>query len=196
MKKTILLAISICFLLYSPFVALATNFKVDQSHSNVGFTVKHLVVSKVRGNFHDYKGTEVFDKAKKKLISVEAIVKTKSINTRHKKRDGHLRSPDFFNVRKYPTLKFKSTKVTQKGSDITVVGNFTMHGVTKPLTLKGSFNGMIKGHKGAMHLGFEAKGKISRKDYGIKWNKIMETGGLAVGDEVTIILEVEAIEKM
>ena len=194
-KVTILLAISLSFLLYSPLVALATPFKVDNSHSNIGFTVKHLVVSKVRGNFHDYKGTVHFDMAKKELTSVEAIVKTKSINTRHRKRDGHLRSPDFFNVRKYPTLKFKSTKVSQKGDNITVVGNLTMNGVTKPLTLKGTFNGMIKGHKGKMHLGFEAQGKISRKAFGVKWNKILETGGLAVGDEVTIVLEVEAIEK-
>ena len=195
MKKSLLLVLTFSFIFYNPFLALATSFKLDTVHSNVGFTVRHLMVSKVRGNFNNYNGTIEFDKNKKKLVSLTAVIKVKSINTRNKKRDGHLKSPDFFNVAKFPTMKFKSTKITQKGEDITLVGDLTMKGVTKNITLKGTFNGMIEGRGGKQHLGFEAEGSLSRKAFGITWNKVLDQGGVAVGDKVTIILDIEAIER-
>ena len=183
------------FLLSSPQAALATTFKIDTSHSNIGFKVSHLVVSKVRGNFNNYSGKLEFNTKTKKLKSVQAVIKANSVDTRHAKRDGHLKSPDFFDVQRHPNLTFKSTKIMQKGDKITIQGNLTMKGVTKKITLKGSFNGMIKAHKGKLHLGFEGTGTINRKDFGMTWNKKLDAGGLSIGDEVTLVLEIEAIEQ-
>ncbi|MDX2471834.1 MAG: YceI family protein [SAR324 cluster bacterium] len=195
MKSKLLVSCLFVFLLSSPLAALATTFKVDPVHSNIGFKVSHLVVSKVRGSFNSYTGQVEFNSKTKKLESVSAVIKASSIDTKNQKRDGHLRSPDFFGAKRDPNITFKSTKVIQNGDDITIVGNLKMKGVTKKITLKGNFNGMITAQKGKLHLGFEGKGKISRKDFGMTWNKILEAGGLAVGDEVTIVLEIEAIEQ-
>lgn len=175
-----------------PSLLFAATWTVDPVHSQVGFKVKHMVVSNVRGKFNQFQGSVDFDDASKSLKSVSASIATASIDTDNEKRDGHLKSPDFFDVAKHPQITFASTKVSQKGDEITLEGNITLRGVTKSITLVGQFLGQAKDMQGNDLIAFEAKGKINRKDFGMTWNKLVETGGFVVGDEVELIIEVEA----
>lgn len=191
MKLFSSLSLSLLFLFVGSFSAWADNFVVDQSHSTVGFKVPHMMISKVRGQFKDYQASFQFDPVSKKLNAISAVIQTNSIDTEHEKRDRHLRSPDFFAAEQFPVMKFTSTKVIQKGDQYEIVGDLTIKDVTKPVTLKGELIGVGKDFKGNTLAGFEAKGMISRKDFGMTWNRVMETGGIAVGDEVEMVLEIE-----
>ncbi len=173
--------------------AAAATFTIDRTHSSVGFKVKHLMVANVKGTFDDFAGTVVYDPADPQSWQVEATIQAASINTGVAKRDEHLRSGDFFDVAKYPTLTFKSTGV-KTGADgaFLLTGDLTMHGVTKPVTLALEVNGMIKDSRGTTKAGFTATGKLNRSDFGLTWNYALEAGGVTVGDEVTLMLEVEA----
>ncbi len=171
----------------------AVTYELDPAHTQIHFTVPHLMVFKVRGNFNDFNGTIDADSSGKTLSSASAVIKTASIDTRNQKRDDHLRSPDFFEADKYPEISFTSKKVSGSGPDITLVGDLTIKGVTKEVTLKGGFLGAATDPWGNQRAGFEATGKINRKEFGLTWNKALETGGVVVGDEVEIGLEVEAI---
>ena len=173
--------------------SFAETFQVDSSHTQIHFTVQHLVVFKVRGNFNDFVGSLEVDPKTKNLISAEATIQTASIDTRIDKRDKHLRSSDFFDAAKYPKIHFKSKKVTGSGNNITMVGDITIKGVTKEIILKGSFLGTVQGPQGKLRAGFEATGMLNRKDFGLSWNKVTETGGLIVGDEIQIGLEIESV---
>lgn len=179
-------------LLFSATAAFAASYTVDNVHSQVHFKVDHLMISSVRGEFNDYTASIEADPATRTVTAVKAAIKTASIDTRNEKRDEHLRSPDFFNAAEHPEMTFESTRVVGKGDDITVYGNLTIRGTTREIALKGSFAGEVKDPWGNTKAGFEAKGKINRQDFGLTWNKVLETGGLVVGDDVEIGLEIEA----
>lgn len=168
----------------------AGKYDIDAAHSKVGFEIPHLVISTVEGRFTDYKGNIVLDKrfARSKF---NVTINTKSIDTSVAKRDEHLRSADFFEVEKYPEIKFVSTNVSGNPEKFSVKGNLTIKGVTKPVTLEGQFLGMVKDGFGNEKAAFSAKTKINRKDFGLTWNNVVEAGPV-VGDQVTIDLRVQA----
>jgi polyisoprenoid-binding protein YceI len=183
-------------LVVAPVLALGetATWSVDPSHSTVGFSVRHLVISNVKGEFGKYVGKVQLDDRDVARSSVEASIDVGSIDTRSADRDGHLKSPDFFDVAKYPTITFKSTKVAKAGKDrLRVTGDLTLHGVTRPLTLDVSTGPEVKGLYGETRRGYAATAKIDRKDFGLVWNKLVEAGP-AIGDEVTLTLELEAVK--
>ncbi len=179
-----------------PALALAapTAWNVDPSHSQVGFAVKHLVISNVRGEFKSYQGKIALDEADVSRSTVEATIDVNSVDTQVADRDAHLRSPDFFDVAKYPTMTFRSTRVAKAGKDrLKVTGDLTLHGVTRPVVLDVTTTPAVKGMYGETRRGFSASTRISRKEFGLTWNKLVEAGP-AVGDDVTIALELEAVK--
>jgi polyisoprenoid-binding protein YceI len=173
---------------------VAGTWTIDPVHSEVGFTVRHLMISKVRGNFTKFSG--VITVAENPLEStVETTIDATSIVTGDESRDGHLRSADFLEIEKYPNLEFHSTSVTPKGSDFVVVGDLALHGVTKSVELSLEFNGVNGDPWGGTRAGFTASTEISRKDFGIEFNMPLDGGGVMVGDKVQISLEIEAVLK-
>jgi polyisoprenoid-binding protein YceI len=180
----------------TPALALAatSSWDVDPSHSQVGFGVKHLVISTVRGEFKTYSGKIALDEADVTKSTVEATVDVNSVDTKVADRDAHLKSPDFFDAAKYPSMTFKSTKVAKAGKGmLKVTGDLTLRGVTKPVVLDVATTPEVKGMQGETRRGFAATTKISRKDFGLTWNKLVEAGP-AVGDEVAITLDIEAVK--
>ena len=175
----------------TPTTAVGT-WTIDASHSLAEFSVRHMMVSTTRGQFQNISGTLTLDENDLTKSSVEATIDVKSLTTRDEKRDGHLLSPDFFDVEKFPTITFKSTSVTKSGDDYVVTGDLTIHGVTRSVDLKTEFNGFNTTPWGGRVVGFSADTEISRKDFGLEWNVALETGGVLVGDKVKIHLEVEA----
>lgn len=170
-------------------------YKVDPAHSSVNFSIEHMVINTVHGRFNQFQGSIVVDPQDgNALKEASATIQTKSIDTGISKRDDHLRSPDFFDVEKFSTITFEGKKVKKEGNDQVLVGNFTMHGVTKeislPFKLKGPINVM-----GGTRLGFEATTKLSRKDYGLTYNKALEAGGLMLGEEVAIQINGEFVKQ-
>jgi polyisoprenoid-binding protein YceI len=187
-------SLSVLFL-FSAQLALAAVYQVDPVHSQVSFTVDHLVVFKVSGAFNEYQGEIEADSDTKSLKSAKAEIKVASIDTRELKRDDHLRSADFFDAANHPNMTFVSKKIEGQGKDITVYGDLTIRGTTKEVALKGSFRGENTDPWGNVRAGFSASTVISRHDYGLSWNKALETGGFVVGDEVTINLEIQGVRK-
>jgi polyisoprenoid-binding protein YceI len=176
--------------------AYATTYTIDGSHTQVGFKIKHLAISNVAGSFTDVKGSFTYDPSNPKASKAEATIAVASINTQQTKRDDHLRSPDFFNAAQFPEMRFVSREVTDvQGDSFKVAGDLTIHGVTKPVVLDVTYSGAAKDPGGNERAGFSATTKINRKDFGLNWNKLLETGALIVGDEVTINLEVEGIKQ-
>jgi polyisoprenoid-binding protein YceI len=191
MKKLLVSLLSVVPVLAS---AATSSWNVDASHSQVGFSVKHLVISNVRGEFGAYQGKLVLDESEPAKSTVEATIDVNTIDTKVADRDAHLKSADFFDAAKYPSITFKSTKVARAGKDkLKVTGDLTLHGVTKPVVLDVSTSPEVKGMYGETRRAFAATTKISRKDYGLTWNKLVEAGP-AVGDEVTIALELEVVK--
>lgn len=174
--------------------ANAETFKIDRGHSNVGFEVTHFGISKVKGGFSEFSGTIQFDPADVSKSSVEVTISAPSIDTKSEGRDRHLRSGDFFAADSFPVITFKSTKVTAKADKtFEVVGDLTMRGVTKPVTLNAELVGeFVHPERGKM-LGFSAEGTFNRQDWGVTWNSTLETGGLVVSNDVDIVLDIEAI---
>jgi polyisoprenoid-binding protein YceI len=169
-------------------------WNIDASHSLVEFSVRHLMITTVKGRFGSVSGTLEFDENNIENSSVEAVIETASIDTRDEKRDAHLRSADFFDVEKYPHLTFKSTKVEKVAdSQFQVTGDLTILDVTRSITLNVEYAGQAKGPWGNTAAGFSTSTAISRKDYGLNWNVALETGGWLVGDQVKISLELEAV---
>ena len=168
------------------------SYKIDKSHSEVLFQVRHLV-TKVRGRFDDFEGTIEFDEGNPGASSVSVTIQAASIDTNEKDRDTHLRSGDFFDVEKFPTLSFTSKKVSGSGESYTVVGDLTIHGTTREVTLPATFLGNAKDPWGNARVGFETEITINRKDFGLNWNAALEAGGFLVGDEVKISLSVQGI---
>jgi polyisoprenoid-binding protein YceI len=189
MVRNGLLAAGLVLALAAP--ALADTYSVDKAHSEAAFQVRHIL-TKVRGTFRDFSGTINFDKARPENSTVEFRIKAASIDTGNQKRDDHLRSPDFFDVATHPEIVFKSTKVVSKGNNtFDVTGDFTMHGVTKSIVLPVAFLGEQKFGKG-VKAGFETAVTLNRKDYGLNWNRALESGGVLVGEEVEIAINIEA----
>jgi polyisoprenoid-binding protein YceI len=171
--------------------AFAADYELDTAHSEVTFKVRHLG-NKVSGRFTKIGGTFSYDPAGPATWKAEAKIDPASISTDHEKRDAHLKSPDFFDVAKCPELKFKSTKVADvKDNAAKLHGDLTMHCVTKPIVLDLEMGGTSKDPWGGQHAGFSARGKINRKDWGINWNQVLDTGGLFVGDDVEVAIEVD-----
>ncbi|XPV68239.1 MAG: YceI family protein [Halarcobacter sp.] len=167
----------------------AGTYKVDASHSNIGFKVKHMMISSVRGKFDKFSGSFEYDEKTGKLQSINGVVEVASINTENAKRDGHLKSADFFNAEKYPNILF----VVNKIEDGKAYGKFTMRGVTKDVAFDIEKTGAITDPWGNKRVGLEISGKINRKDYGVNWNKVIETGGVVVGEDVKIDVTLEGI---
>ena len=172
----------------------AGTYTVDPSHSEVGFTTRHAMVTKVRGSFSDVEGTVVLDEDAN-LISVAATVQMASIDTRSADRDGHLRSADFFDVEHYPTMTFTSTGVSVGGEGFTVIGDLTIKGVTQEVTLDVEATGVATDPFGNVRAGFATEFEINRKDFGLTWNAALETGGFLVSDDVKVSLEISAIKQ-
>jgi len=172
---------------------LAGRWAVDRAHSSVSFTVRHLMVSKVRGQFADF-DAEIVTAPDPLDSTVSATVDLSSIDTGNADRDAHIRSVDFFDVDTHPTLTFRSTGVRRDGDDFVVEGDLTLHGITRPVSLALEVNGFQHASPfGDVRAGFSATAEISRKDYGIEFNMPLEGGGVVVGDKVQIALEIEAI---
>jgi len=168
-------------------------FKIDAVHSEVSFSIRHLV-SKTSGKFDQFGGQITMDPDDPSTIKIDGTIQTASIDTNNDKRDGHLKSPDFFDAAKYPEITFKSTKVTKAGDKWTLTGDLTMKGVTKPVTLDLAILGVSPTPVfGGVRVGLEATGKINRKDWGVNWNNAVEGGGTLLGDDVDLTLRAEAV---
>jgi polyisoprenoid-binding protein YceI len=171
---------------------IAGTWKSDPTHSEVSFTVRHMMVSKVRGKFTTFDATIVTG-AEPSESSVTAEIDLSSINTGNEQRDGHLRSADFFEVDAHQVMTYKSTSVTADGDDWRIDGELSLHGVTKSVPLKLELNGITADPYGGTRSGFSATGEISRGDFGIEFNMPMDGGGVVVGDKIQIQIEVEAV---
>lgn len=165
---------------------------LDTTHSAAEFAVKHLMISTVKGHFKTFTGKGETN-PDGTLKSAELTIDATSINTNVEARDNHLRSPEFFDVAQYPTITFKSTKIEQKGTDISITGDLTMRGETKPVTLKGELTGAVTDPWGNQRTALAVNAKINRKEWGLKWNQALEAGGFAVGEEVKLSVEFEAV---
>jgi polyisoprenoid-binding protein YceI len=172
-------------------------WQIDSVHSHVAFAVKHMMVSTARGNFTIFKGELEIDEQNPQNSRVFAEAETASINTGNEGRDQHLRSADFFDAEKFPTVTFQSTNVEPiSGEEYRVTGDLTMHGVTKSVTFTGEYSGQVKDAFGMQRAGLTAHGTINRKDFGLNWSAALETGGLVVDEKVKIDIEIEVTEKV
>jgi len=175
----------------------ATTWNIDPSHSAIGFSVRHMVVSKARGRFTKWGGQIRFDPDDPAASSVEVTIDPASIDTADAQRDAHLRSADFFDVEKFPTASFRSTKIEGlPGDRYRITGNLMIHGVTRTVVLDATYEGSGKDPWGGERAGFVASTSIERKDFGLEWNQALETGGLLVGEKVELTLEVEAVKQV
>ncbi len=165
---------------------------LDTTHTQVGFSVKHMAISTVRGRFTKFNGAGETD-AGGKIVKANFTIDATSIDTNQEQRDAHLRSADFFDTEQFPTISFESTTFSQQGSDITITGNFTMHGVTKTLTLKGETSPVVKDPWGMTRTALTLEGKLNRKEWGLAWNQALELGGLMVSEDVRLSIELEAV---
>ena len=187
-------AIALTVAVAAPALAQGSAYEIDAVHSSVAFKIRHLV-SKVPGRFNSFKGTIQVDPANLAAAKVSVEIDTTSIDTANERRDGHLKSADFFEVDKHPKMTFASTKVVPKGEGRAEVhGDLTIKGVTKPVVLDTEILGFGPGRGGALSAGFEATTTINRKDFGILWNSALDTGGFVLGDEVEITINLEAIK--
>ena len=180
----------------SPATTGQTTWQLDAAHTLVEFSVKHMMVTTVKGRFTGVQGSIVTDMADHTKGSVDVTIDAATVDTRDEKRDGHLKSPDFLDVVNYPTITFKSTRVvTQDATHLNVIGDLTIHGVTKQVELDTELNGEGTTPYGAHVAGFSATTKINRKDFGLNWNVALEAGGFLVSDDIKISIEGEAIQK-
>jgi polyisoprenoid-binding protein YceI len=187
------LALAICA---GAMSAQGAQWKIDPMHSDAGFAIKHMSISTVHGSFHGVSGVVRFDPADVAKSGVEATIDVASVDTGVAPRDNHLKSPDFFDVAKFPTMTFKSTSVRKSGEGFEIVGDLTLHGVTKQVVLRLDEIGNAEpGMDGkSMHRGFTATTTINRKDFGLTWNGTLKSGDAVVGDEVRIELDIEAVQ--
>ncbi|HYG63529.1 MAG TPA: YceI family protein [Thermoanaerobaculia bacterium] len=194
MKRVLLTAVALSSILSLP-VQAAEVHKIDPTHSEVSFQIRHMV-TQVRGNFNEYEGVIHLDPANLEGSKVDLKIKAASIDTNLADRDKHLRAPDFFDVEKYPEITFRSTKIKKTGKDTyDVTGNFTMRGVTKQITLPVTYLGSAKDPWGGQRAGFETSTTLDRKDYGINWNTALDNGGVILGDDVKVSINLETIQQ-
>ena len=189
--------IALVLVIAAPLAASADTWQIDPVHTTVGFSVRHMMISNVRGQFTKVAGTITAKDSDPASVKVEATIDTSSIDTRSADRDADLKSANFLDVAKYPTMTFKSKKIEPAGTGKwKMVGDLTLHGVTKEVTLEVEGpTAPIKDPYGNTRAGGSATTKINRKDFGLAWNKALEAGGAVVGDEVTVSIDVEAVKK-
>ncbi len=196
MKYKILAVAATGFLLTLQPAMAQNNWNIDASHSSVQFQVRHLMISNVRGEFGKVSGQIQFDGEDCSTVKVDAVIQADSIDTREPKRDEHLRSADFFDTANYPTITFKSKRVEGiSDKKFKLVGDLTMRGVTKEITLDVEATPVIKGMSGEARVGAHATARLNRQDYGIKWNRALDAGGVVVSDEVRITLDLELVRQ-
>jgi polyisoprenoid-binding protein YceI len=170
-------------------------WEIDSSHSGIHFSVRHLVIARVRGQFSRWSGAVTVPDGDFTKASVEAVIDASSIETGVADRDAHLKSADFFDVAQFPEVVFKATRVAAKGDDLQLVGELTIKGITREVALEVEQLGMVKDPWGHERAAFSARTAIDRKDFGLTWNQALETGGVMVGDKVTLEIEVEAVRQ-
>lgn len=171
------------------------SYNIDSAHSQVQFTVRHMMISRVRGWFDKFEGTVALDEANPSNTTVDVKIDASSVNTRDEKRDGHLRSSDFFDAEKYPYLTFKSTNVVLQGKErAKLYGDLTIKNITHEVVLDVEYTGSAKSPWGTTSYGFNARTVINRKDWELNWNAALETGGVLVGDEITVDIELELVK--
>jgi polyisoprenoid-binding protein YceI len=172
-------------------------YQIDPSHSSANFSIKHMMIAKVHGGFEKMSGKLVYDPANLASSSIEVSIDAATINTREAARDTHLKSADFFDVAKYPTIAFKSSRISKSGDGLAVLGDLTIHGVTRQVTLEiDGPSEEMKDPWGNVKIGASGSTKIKRKDFGLTWNAALEAGGFMVGDDVTITLDVQFIKQV
>lgn len=172
-------------------------YQIDPAHSSLNFSVKHMMIAKVHGGFDKFSGHFTYDPSNTESSSVDVEVAVASINTRDEKRDTHLKSADFFDSEKFPSITFKSTNIVARKGALKVVGDLTIHGVTNSVTLEGEGpSEEMKDPRGNIKIGLSVSTKIKRKDFGLTWNAALEAGGFLVGDEVNISIDVQFIKKI
>lgn len=191
--KTVFLAFA-AVLVQAGAVLGADKYVIDTAHSDIAFSVKHLGISNVKGKFNVFSGFIMADEKNLANCSVEVEIRADSVDTANEKRDAHLKNADFFDVEKFPVITFKSTKVKKTKSGYTASGPFTMHGVTREISIPFTFQKATDPWK-KMRIGVEAGLTINRQDYGIKWSNLMDNGGLVVSDKVKIELAIEAVKE-
>ncbi len=166
---------------------------IDPAHTEVGFAVRHLMISTVKGRFADVKGAVTIPDEGEPTLDV--TIGVASIDTREEKRDEHLRSPDFFDAKTYPEIRFVSTKAVRAADGWKITGNLTMHGVTKPVTLDATEEGTVRDPWGNDRMGFSARGKLDRREFGLTWNAALEAGGVLVGDDIKLHIDAELVKQ-
>ena len=171
------------------------DYALDPTHSRLGFSTRHAMVTTVRGQFKDFTGEAVVDTADPAASKVEVTIQAASVDTGVADRDGHLQSADFFDVATYPEITFVSTDVTRDGSDWTITGDLTIKDVTKPIAIEFEENGSARDPFGNLRIGFEGKAVLNRKDWGLTWNAALETGGFLVSDKIKLEFDISAIAK-
>ncbi|MBA5867926.1 MAG: polyisoprenoid-binding protein [Nitrospira sp. CR1.3] len=191
---SVAVAAAACLGIPIPVQAEPAHWNVDPEHSTIEFRVSHMVISKTAGRFMDYSGFVDMDAEAGTIKTIEATIKAASVNTNHEKRDAHLRNPDFFDIEKHPLITYRMKNYKKTADGYAAVGDLTLRGVTKEIMLTGNFNGVTKDPWGNMRAGFNGEGKLNRKDFGMVWNKTLDSGGLVVGDEVYIKLDIECIK--
>lgn len=193
-KKIFILGFAIIFALSA--VASASTWEADKEHTSIGFKVKHLMISKVYGNFDDFTINLEYNEGDVPRSTLNVSIDVASIDTDNEKRDAHLKSPDFFDVENFPMMNFISKRIKQTDDGLVIIGDLTLHGITKEVTLDvEDLTEPMKGPWGNLRMGASATAKINRTDFGLKWNMPLETGGLLVGEEVDILIDVELIQK-
>ena len=195
LKKYSLLISTILFFTFNNTFVYASSYLTDPPHSSIGFNIKYLMITDVFGQFKTYDAKVEIDETTKELIGVEANIKVASLTTENSKRDGHLKSPDFFDVAKFPSITFLSKEVKKIGMNkYEMIGDLTIKGITKTITLKGEYTGFIDaGKMGGKRIGYTAEAIINRKDFELNWNRNLDQGGVLVGDEVVIELKIQAV---
>ena len=193
-KKYSLMISTILLLTFNNAISHASSYITDPSHTSIGFNVKYLMITDVFGQFKTYDAKVEIDETTKELIGVEANIKVASLTTENTKRDGHLKSPDFFDVTKFPSISFKSKEVKKLAENkYEMIGDLTIKGITKTITLKGEYTGFIDaGKMGGKRIGYTAEAIINRQDFDVNWNRKLDQGGVLVGDEVVIELKIQA----
>ncbi len=191
MRQKIQVLVMFIALLTAPMVFAADTYTIDPAHTSFGFTVKHMMISNVPGEFDKFSGQIMYSPADLANSKADVTIDVNSINTRIDKRDAHLKSPDFFDAAKFPTITFVSTKFTPTA----ITGNLTMKGVTKEVTIPVTISGPVKTMMGGNAIGITGSVTINRQDYGINWNKTLDQGGFAVSNDVLITISVEADQK-
>ena len=194
MRRSIIVLTLILVLIPASTTLAADKYTIDPAHCHIGFSVRHLVINNIRGRFTDYEGSIIYDEQDITRSSVEITIKAQSVNTDVQPRDEHLRTSEFFDVAKFPDITFKSTRVEKRGSGFAAIGMFTMHGVAKEITIPFKINGKSN-FQGGTHLGVAGTVVIDRRDFGMSWSATLDNGGLVVGNDVTIELNIEAVKR-